>query len=100
MASETMGIKVYDPESGETFNYLNTPTDSRSLSHNRVRATYEDPFGRIWVGANNVINLWDSTTGYFTRYSNTGFKDAGFEIHRFKYIVKMIKMNLRYFLSV
>ena len=51
-------------------------SDPNSLSNDRTNNLYEDPSGRIWFGAVNVINLWNPTSRTFTRYPNPAFPEA------------------------
>jgi signal transduction histidine kinase/DNA-binding response OmpR family regulator/ligand-binding sensor domain-containing protein len=70
ISSEENGVCVYDPATGTTDRFVHDPVNPRSLSHDRTRKTYQDPSGKVWVGAGNVINLWDPATRSFTRYPN------------------------------
>jgi signal transduction histidine kinase/DNA-binding response OmpR family regulator len=70
------GFHVIHPHSGTVDRFTNDPSNPRSLSHDRARVSYQDPSGRIWVGAGIVINLWDSVSGTFTRYQNPAFARA------------------------
>jgi signal transduction histidine kinase/ligand-binding sensor domain-containing protein/AraC-like DNA-binding protein len=70
VASDMGGLYVLDPSNGRTERFAHDPSNSRSLSYDRTRSTYEDPSGRIWVGAGAVIDLWDPATRLFDHYSN------------------------------
>ena len=76
ISSEENGVFVYDPATGKTDRLGHDPSDPRSLSHDRICKTYQDPSGRIWVGAPNMINLWDPATRSFTRYPDFAFKQS------------------------
>ncbi len=76
VATEGLGMYIYDPATGAEEYTVHLHSDSLSLSHDLTWDVYEDPQNRIWVGAGNVINLWDPHTRKFTRYSNPGFPDA------------------------
>ena len=67
---EKEGLFVYDPATGTSDRFVHDPANPHSLSDDRIRKTYQDPSGRIWVAAKQVINLWDSAARSFTRYSN------------------------------
>jgi signal transduction histidine kinase/ligand-binding sensor domain-containing protein/AraC-like DNA-binding protein len=76
LATEGDGLDMFDPATGTTSHFAHDPSDPRSLSSNPTWSTYEDPSGRIWVGAGNVMNRWDPATRSFTRYPNPAFNDA------------------------
>ena len=76
LASETQGVGIYDPGTGIERQYTSNPADSGSINQNRTRATFQDPQGRIWVGAGHSVNLWDSATGTFKRFTNRHYPDA------------------------
>jgi signal transduction histidine kinase/DNA-binding response OmpR family regulator/ligand-binding sensor domain-containing protein len=74
VTTEHDGVMVIDPVTGITDRFGNDPSDPRSLSGDRTRLTYEDAFGRIWICATSVINLWDPATRSFLRFSNPALK--------------------------
>jgi signal transduction histidine kinase/DNA-binding response OmpR family regulator/ligand-binding sensor domain-containing protein len=76
VATEGLGLDVHDPATGTTNHFVHDPSNPGSLSHNLVWSTYEDPSGRIWVNAGNVLNLWDPVTRSFTRFPNLAFNEA------------------------
>jgi signal transduction histidine kinase/DNA-binding response OmpR family regulator/ligand-binding sensor domain-containing protein len=78
IASERSGVFVYDPATGTTDHFVHDPSNPHSLSSDRACKTYQDPSGRIWIGAGTVINLWDPATRSFTGYPNSAFKEAIF----------------------
>jgi signal transduction histidine kinase/DNA-binding response OmpR family regulator/ligand-binding sensor domain-containing protein len=80
IATNENGIVVYDPGTRTTSKFLNNPADPHSLSHNTVQEVYQDHLDRIWVGAANVINLYDSATKTFTRYTNPQFENTRWAI--------------------
>ncbi len=76
ISSERSGVFHYDPVTGKTDHFVHDPSNPRSLSHDRTRKAYQDPSGRIWVGAGNVVNLWDPATRAFTHYLNSAFTQS------------------------
>ena len=55
--------------SSETFvRYQHDPDDPRSLSHDRVLAVFEDSVGRLWVGTQNGLDLFDRERDQFVHY--------------------------------
>lgn len=64
------GLSVFEPDiPGLDANiYLHNPTDSRSISSNNVLALLEDTWGRIWIGTENGLNMFDLRTRRFQRY--------------------------------
>ena len=71
IASDVGGLYLHDPITGQTERFFHDPANPRSLSHDRTRKTYEDASGRIWVGAGNVINLWNPATSSFSHFSSS-----------------------------
>ncbi len=77
IATEAVGLDIYDPVAGTTNHLYHDPSNPGSLSHNNSWLTYEDPSGRIWVGVGgNEVHLWNPATSSFTRYPNPAFNDA------------------------
>ena len=62
------GLNKYDPATERFTNYRNVSGDVKSLSHNNVRAIYEDQFGNLWIGTDEGLNKFDRVTETFTRY--------------------------------
>jgi signal transduction histidine kinase/ligand-binding sensor domain-containing protein/CheY-like chemotaxis protein/AraC-like DNA-binding protein len=75
---ETDGIAVLDPVNGTTVHLQHNPADSTSLGSDHVRTLFEDPSGRVWVGAGDIVDLWHPATRSFTHYYNQGFNKALF----------------------
>ncbi|MCP4601580.1 MAG: response regulator [Proteobacteria bacterium] len=63
------GLNKYD---GYKFTiYRNDPDDRTSLSHNYLRAIFEDANGTLWIGTNGGgLNKFNTKTETFTRYLN------------------------------
>lgn len=78
LSSELYGVTIFDPKTGSAEQFRHNPADPRSLSNDHVRFTYQDSSGRVWVGAGNVINLWDPASRSFVRYNNPDFNKALF----------------------
>ena len=64
------GINFYDVHQKAFHHYAGTRTQNGPVS-SKVRSFYEDQKGNLWVGTktNGGLNLFDKTTGNFTRYS-------------------------------
>lgn len=63
------GVSFFDLNTETAVNYLNDPDDPASLSSNQVTVPFEDPDGRLWVGASDfTLNLLDRAKGTFRRY--------------------------------
>jgi signal transduction histidine kinase/DNA-binding response OmpR family regulator/ligand-binding sensor domain-containing protein len=76
IASERSGVFLFDPMAGTTERFVHDPSNPRSLSSDRACKSYQDPSGRVWIGAGTVINLWDPATRTFTQFANPAFKEA------------------------
>lgn len=52
--------------------YRNDPKNPASLSHNFIRALYEDRQGRLWIGTEDGgLNLFNRETDSFVTYQRT-----------------------------
>ena len=74
------GLLVHNPATGKTISFVHNPSDRHSLSDNLARLVYEDPSGRIWVGAGKGINLWDPGTSTFQLFPNPSFEKSLFVV--------------------
>jgi signal transduction histidine kinase/AraC-like DNA-binding protein/streptogramin lyase len=74
------GLIVHNPSIGKTTRLVHNPSDPNSLSDDLARVVYEDPSGRIWVGAGSAINLWDPGKSVFRRYPNPAFEKPLFTV--------------------
>ncbi|MBP1658183.1 MAG: Signal transduction histidine kinase [Bacteroidetes bacterium] len=70
------GLYVLDPHNGAIEHFVHDPSNPNSLSNDRTNSLYEDPAGRIWFGAVNVLNYWNSATRTFVRFPNPAFPEA------------------------
>jgi ligand-binding sensor domain-containing protein len=63
------GLNQFDRETGQFIRYQHDPADPHSLSHNHVRAVYEDRSGTLWVGTyGGGLDRFDRETGQFFHY--------------------------------
>ncbi len=76
LAAADDGVLLFDPITGTTTRFAHVASDPRSLGEGSVRSIIQDSLGRIWVGAGNSVNLWNSATRSFTRYPNPTFADS------------------------
>ena len=74
------GLIVHNPSTGKTTRLVHNPSDPNSLSDDLARVVYEDPSGRVWVGAGSAINLWDPGKSFFRRYPNPAFEKPLFTV--------------------
>ena len=51
--------------------YRHAPGDPESLSNDFVRSIHEDRDGRLWIGTDDGLNLFDPSSGRFVRYRTT-----------------------------
>jgi signal transduction histidine kinase/ligand-binding sensor domain-containing protein/DNA-binding response OmpR family regulator len=66
-----IGIKMYDPLSGQVRSFPYRAADLRSPSDTYVRVLQFDTKGRLWVGTNAGLDLFDPSTAKFTRIHQT-----------------------------
>lgn len=59
------------PTSVRFEHFVNDPDDPASLSANFVRSLHEDEKGRLWVGTNGGLNLFDPETGSFWHFGSS-----------------------------
>ena len=65
---EVGGLNAFDRNTGRFTRYLYDPQDLHSLSHNDVKAIYEDQAGALWIGTDDGLNVLDRTANTFVRY--------------------------------
>ncbi len=70
------GLYRIDPVTDSVEHFVHDRFDPNSLSNDRTNNLYEDPSGRVWFGAVNVINRWNPTNRTFTRYPNPAFPES------------------------
>jgi len=64
-------IKLSDAKNGIFSVYKNDPSDSHSLSNNRVRWIFEDRSKTLWIGTGGGLNkMTDEAQGHFDIYKN------------------------------
>jgi ligand-binding sensor domain-containing protein/signal transduction histidine kinase len=51
-------------------NFSHVSQDRSSLSSNRVLSLFEDSRGKIWIGTDNGLNLYDPVNNQFYRFKN------------------------------
>jgi ligand-binding sensor domain-containing protein/signal transduction histidine kinase len=62
------GMSSYDPRTGKYQSYRHDPADPNSLSNDQVHRLFVDHTGRLWVGTDDGLDLFDSKTGSFHTY--------------------------------
>ena len=62
------GLTKYNQSDDLWETYLNDPLDSNSISNNEILEIVEDNKGRIWVGTENSLNLFNSESKTFYRF--------------------------------
>lgn len=65
----TKGISVLNTKTGTITNHQPEPTNNKSLSGSIVKDIIQDSKGRIWVGTENGLNLYNPMTTDFSLYS-------------------------------
>jgi len=73
------GLSVLDRSSGSMQNYVHDPSDSSSLSDNRVYTVYEDRDRNVWIGTRNGLNRYLPEKDNFRRYSATPGQPHGLQ---------------------
>lgn len=63
------GIVTYDPEARNVERMKHQPSDTRSISHDRIRVIYEDVSGLIWIGTGpGGVNRYDRRSAKVAHY--------------------------------
>lgn len=65
------GLLRYNKNNGELYYFKHDPEDPNSISANVTTAIFKASDGRIWIGAENGLNLFDPDSGTFTRYTRS-----------------------------
>lgn len=72
LGTETDGLNKYDPVNDQFISYAHDINDPNSISFNFVWDIIENAQGQFWVGTQHGLNLFDPTTGVFTRFQDYG----------------------------
>jgi signal transduction histidine kinase/DNA-binding response OmpR family regulator/ligand-binding sensor domain-containing protein len=70
------GLYRLNPSTGGLEHFVHSESNPKTLSNDHTNSLYEDPSGRIWFGAVSALNLWNPSSGSFTRYVNPAHQDA------------------------
>ncbi|MEM1190658.1 MAG: two-component regulator propeller domain-containing protein [Pseudomonadota bacterium] len=62
------GLTVVDAKSGDSKIFTHDPYRNSSISDDRVLSILEDSNGRVWIGTQEGLNLFDPIRESFTRY--------------------------------
>jgi len=71
IGSSGSGLTRIDQTNDSVTYFVNDPYDIRSLSSDAILDIFEDSRGIIWVATNEGVNVFDSATEKFTRYSES-----------------------------
>ena len=69
LGTESSGLQRFDPVTGQFTRYEHDMDSLSTLSDNRVNSVHFDRSGMMWVGTQNGLDKFDSTTGAFTVYT-------------------------------
>ena len=53
------GLLIYHPRTGAQEHYQHNPKVRNTLSSNRTMCILEDDGGRVWIGTDKGVNIWD-----------------------------------------
>jgi ligand-binding sensor domain-containing protein/serine phosphatase RsbU (regulator of sigma subunit) len=70
------GLQIFSPSKKEFIRYIHDPSNSNSISNNRIRAIYEDSRDNLWIGTEEGLNLFNPATSGFIRISLSGLTGA------------------------
>jgi signal transduction histidine kinase/ligand-binding sensor domain-containing protein len=74
ISDEQKGVTILDQISNSVEQFTHEPDKRTSISHDRIRTIYQDPDGRIWIGAMD-LDLWNPSDKSFTHFPDEAFKD-------------------------
>jgi ligand-binding sensor domain-containing protein/signal transduction histidine kinase len=69
LGTDSSGMQIFDPTTGQFITYEHEPDRATSLSDNRVNSIHFDRAGTIWVGTQDGLDEFDPATRHFTTYS-------------------------------
>ena len=64
------GLIIFTGDLSEYSLYSHSPYSPHSISSNLIRSIMQDSKGRIWVATNNGLNLYNSDSGLFRRFTH------------------------------
>ncbi len=65
------GLNKFDKHTGKFVkDYLHNPNDETSISNNHVQTIINDKYNTLWVGTRDGLNIFNYSTGRFTRIFN------------------------------
>lgn len=64
------GLTRLDTKTGKTTVFKHDPSESGSISDDKVYSVFRDRSGNLWVGTFNGLDRLDETTGKFIHYRN------------------------------
>lgn len=71
------GFQIYDIENNTIETFYNNDSDSTTISHNWVYYAKEDSKGRLWVGTDAGLDLYNPSDKTFTHFNkNVGFENT------------------------
>ncbi|MEO5976175.1 MAG: two-component regulator propeller domain-containing protein [Chryseolinea sp.] len=68
LGTNDKGVDLFDPKKNIFTHFANNPSDTTSLSNNRVMSIAEDRDKNFWIGTFLGLNKFDSVTQTFKRY--------------------------------
>lgn len=71
-ASNNGGLSSFNTKTHTFKHFLNSSTNSNSISSNRTYAIYQDKQGLLWVGTGSGLDIFNPITQTFTRAGNNG----------------------------
>ncbi|MFC2759123.1 two-component regulator propeller domain-containing protein [Hallella multisaccharivorax] len=69
---DSNGMTVIDTHTRQAHNFQHDDHNVQSISGNEVRCIFRDRQGRVWVGTNKGLDLFDPLSGSFTHFSDNG----------------------------
>lgn len=66
------GMTVIDTHTRRAHNFQHNDHNQLSISGNEVRCIFRDRQGRVWVGTNKGLDLFDPLRGSFTHFTDNG----------------------------
>ncbi|MBC8051498.1 MAG: response regulator [Sphingobacteriaceae bacterium] len=62
------GLTIFDIKSGRCRHFVNNPNNPKSISNNYITGMSFEKSGKVWIGTQNGVSVFDQRTETFTSY--------------------------------
>lgn len=68
------GLNKYEPHTGKIISFQQQPDDARSISNNYIYSILQDVSGKLWIGTQRGLNIFDYKTNTFSLFKPEEFE--------------------------